>query len=68
MTEEIARQLLMTSIALDAQFGQMDAIVSSLGEDSRSHYAKALGELVGALNADFIMPIVKAFPNLGLLV
>ena len=66
ISEEFAKQLLSALYGLDAHIGRLDEICSSLRDEAiKTRFIRALGDLVGDIDAKLMCPIYRRFPALG---
>jgi len=66
MDEALASKLIAAAFALDEQLGVLDNVISAVqDEQERSLLARKLGDIIGAVNDGFIVPITKSYPHLN---
>ena len=65
MEKNVATALLNAAVSLNEKLGEMDLIVSSITDpDTKKKYVKALGNIIGGITIDIILPIVGEYPDL----
>ena len=65
MERHVAKMLLEAALSLDKELGSLDTIVSSIADEAtRVRFATALGNIMGCVDADFIMPITQEYLDL----
>jgi hypothetical protein len=65
MQKDIAVRMLKAALDLDTQIGELDGLVSELGEGpERRECASALGNIIGIITKDFIFRVVRQYPEL----
>lgn len=65
MDRDMASQILKVVAAVEAKIGDLDVLVSQLGDEKeRDEYASALGDVVGIISENFVRRIARQFPEL----
>jgi hypothetical protein len=65
MQKDMAIRMLRAALDLEAQIGELDGLISELGDSQERHEcARALGSIIGILTKDFVFRIVQQYPEL----
>jgi len=65
MDKDIASRMLTAVVALEGKIGELDILVSQLGDEKeRDEYVSALGNVIGILGENFVRRIVRQYPEL----
>jgi len=65
MNRELAKRVIDAAVSLDKALGELDVSVSAIPDmDERRKFATRLGDVIGQINASFIRPLVKQYPDL----
>jgi hypothetical protein len=65
MKEADAARVIASAKGLDRALGDLDNAIRNIPDDAeRRVFAKRLGDIVGAINDDFIRPLASQFPHL----
>jgi hypothetical protein len=66
MDRQLAVGLFEAAMAISRELGNMDTVVSKITDaDIKQQYVKALGNLIGGLYADVMVPIINEYPDLN---
>jgi hypothetical protein len=64
--ESLAKELLRALYGLDSKLNRLDSLVSSLGDsDLKRSFQEVLGELMGDITCDLMVPIYAEHGQLG---
>lgn len=65
MNIEQAHQMMKIIMKFDALVGEIDSIVTDMeGGDEKKEWKRRLGQMMGSQYVDFIIPILRQFPEL----
>jgi hypothetical protein len=65
MDKDMARRMLKAVLALEAEIGEIDIIISQLNDEKeRDEYVYALGNVIGIISENFVRRIVRQYPEL----
>jgi len=65
MDKDMASRILRTALALEAQIGELDGLISQLNDEKeKDDYVHALGDIIGIISKSFVFRIVRQYPDL----
>ena len=65
MDRELAVEIFGVAMAVNRELGNMDAVISKIPDaEIKQQYVKALGNLIGGVYADVMVPIIREYPDL----
>jgi hypothetical protein len=66
MKKDLAALIVDAVVSLDKDLGTLSTLINRIDdEEERKRYAKALGDVMGLLMFDFLLPIEKVYPDLN---
>jgi hypothetical protein len=65
MEKDLASRIVKAAVALDAQIGELDGLISQLDDEKeKAECVKALGDVMGIIAKNFVFRIVRQYPEL----
>lgn len=65
MERDMASRILKAALALEAQIGELDGLISQLNDKKeKDEYVRALGDVIGIITENFVFRIVRQYPEL----
>ena len=65
MDKDTASKMMAAVLSLEVHVGEIDSIISDMPDgDEKSAFTKGLGNILKAVNFDFVFRIIKQFPEL----
>jgi hypothetical protein len=65
MEKDMAARIVKAAVALDAPIGELDGLISELGDhEEKAEYGRALGDTIGIIAEHFVFRIVRQYPEL----
>lgn len=66
MKKELAAHIVDAVVSFDKDLGGLDTLIGRIDDPAeRKRYAKALGDLMGILMLQFLLPIEAEYPDLN---
>jgi hypothetical protein len=66
MEKDLASRIVKAAVALDAQIGELDGLISRLSdEEEKAECVKALGDVIGIIAKHFVFRITRQYPDLN---
>jgi hypothetical protein len=65
MNKDRAKKILNEIKDMDSSFGKLSELVHGISDESeRKLYAKRLGDILGRIYTDLMVPIIREYPDL----
>ena len=65
MERDMASRILKAALALEAQVGELDGLISQLNDEKeKDECVHALGDVIGIITKNFVFRIVRQYPEL----